>query len=254
MRFAIGIFTLCCLLFMAAPARAQQSQDSAGSGMITIDDFADSIEWMATSYEDIVILWILPKNWEVAEQGVDPETGELDERMGRYVLMARAPMFEDETEPDMVIELSIYRTSLHEGLPEDATKEEVAEHEEEMMLAFLDTQISEALHNGLVCLTESEDMGFLPYGTGTRPPTYFFPLKFATPNNETMIYTFSSAYKDRVWGLRFLMKEEQVDNYLPLVALIVNNSFAMTEEEYTQGHYDMESPEGQEPPAASESE
>lgn len=241
MRIAIAIaVALACL--QAAWAQEGPPEGTVGSGAITIEDL-NNIEVFATHREGIVVFFVLPPGWPVAEPGVDRETGELDESLVRYTLLSRSPVADENEVADLVFEMTIFKEALPEEWAEDLTEEEKAELEQAAFWDFLNAQLGAAINSGLKVVSDTADIAAQPYGTGTRPATYFVPIYYETQGGGAMIYTFTSLYAGKVWMLKFLVKEEQVDNYGALIAFILNNSFAMTEAEFDAGHYDVPPPQ-----------
>jgi hypothetical protein len=233
------------VMLLVQPAWAQDSvpEDTVGSGAITFEDLSEGLEVFATHREGIVVFFVLPVGWPVAEPGADRETGELSEELGRYTLLSRSLVADDDEAADLVFEMTVFSNALPEEWAEGTTEEEQAELEKSAFWDFLDVQMSQSLRAGLHCVTPAEEIKAKPYGTGTRPPTYFVPIFYEPQGGGARIYTFSSVYDGKVWMLKFLVKEDQIDNYGALIALITNNSFAMTEAEFEAGHYDIPPPQ-----------
>lgn len=242
MKTAIA-FALVILLAQGAWAQTGPPEDSGGSGAISFEDLSDNIEVFATHREGIVVFFILPVGWPVAEPGVDRATGELDEELSRYTLLSRSPVVDEDEAADLVFELSIFRYGLPDEWSDGVTEEEKSELERAAFWDFLDVQMSANLEAGLHCATPTEEIKAKPYGTGTRPPTLFVPIFYEPRGGGARMYTFTSTHAGKVWMLKFLVKEDQIDNYGALIALVVNNSFAMTEAEFEAGHYDVPPPQ-----------
>jgi hypothetical protein len=232
----LTIVALAGLLLTAVPAWAQEEStedESAGSGLITFEDLSQNLVVCATEFEGIVVLYVLPKGWEGAEQGVDRQTGKLDEELNRYVLLSRSPMADENEAPDMVFELSIFRQGLPEDWDEGLSEDEKQEMEESAFWDFIDAQMSQALKDQWHCVTPQSEIQAKPYGTGTRAPTFFVPV-FYEREGKVNIYTFTSITSGKIWMLKFLVKAEQADNYGALIALILNNTFAMPKEKFEE--------------------
>ena len=230
----LWVVLLAAVLLLPVAAHAQATEGGeGGSGVITIDQLDKDLEVFFTEYAGINVFYVLPRGWDVGEQGVDKETGKLMENVNRYVLVSRSPVVDENDVPDLVFELSIFDYGLFDGMPAGVSDEERATYEQESFMAFLDVQLSDALNSGLHCLSDPGDIRPKPYGTGTRPPTLFVPIYYET-QGAAKIYTFTSAYDGKVWMLKFLVKADQVQNYGGLIALILNNSFALTPEEFAE--------------------
>lgn len=211
----------------------QDNPDDTGSGVITAEQLSDDISVCITKFEGIVVFYILPRGWEGAEQGVNRQTGKLDEDLNRYVLLSKSPMTDDNGVPDLVFELSIYREVLPESWDENLSEDEKSDMEQAAFWDFIDTQMSLNAKAGWHCVTPTDQIKAKPYGTGTRPQTLFVPI-FYEREGKVNIYTFTSITAGKVWTMKFLVKSDQADNYGALIALILNNSFAMTEDEFAK--------------------
>ncbi|MBN2082064.1 hypothetical protein JW859_07635 [bacterium] len=242
MRKALIIMLFAILA--ATPVWAQDDPNERGSGAISIDDLEDSINVCTTVFEGIAVFYILPKGWEGAEQGVDRKSGVLDEELNRYVMMSRRPLVEGDDTEDFVFELSIYRYGIPTDWGEEVTPEERAELEESAFWDFINMQMSESIKSGMDCVSPAESIKAKPYGVGTRKPTYFVPV-FYRLDDQLNIYTFTSVTAGKIWTVKFLVEADQAENYEALIALILNNSFAMTEAQFAeyQAQYGKEVPE-----------
>lgn len=218
-------------LLAAAPAWAQDDAQEGGSGVITRDDWANNISNCITKFEGIVVLYVVPKGWEGAEQGVDPKTGKLDEDQNRYVLLSKSPRADENGVPECLFELSIYREVLPEEWDESLSKEEQSEMEQAAFWDFIDAQMKLNAKLGWHCDTPTDDIKSIPYGTGVRPPTYFVPVQYER-EGKVRLYTFTTITADKVWTMRFLVQVAQAKNYEALIAFILSNSFAMSEEKF----------------------
>lgn len=238
--YGLWAIVLAALLLVPVAAQAQTTapSDAIGSLVITNEQMANDVEVFITAHAGINVFYILPRGWDVGEQGVDKETGELMENVNRYVLVSRSPVVDENDVPDLVFELNIFDYGLLDGMPEGLSDEERMRYEADAFTSFLDVQLSDALNSGLHCLSNPGDIVPKPYGTGTRPKTLFVPIYYETQGGAE-IYTFTSAYAGKVWMLKFLVKADQVANYGGLIALILNNSFALTPEEFDEYNQDM---------------
>lgn len=234
-------------LLAAGPAWAQEGDEPYDSGLITFEDLSEDLSVCITSFEGIVVFYVLPRGWEGAEQGVDRQTGKLDEELNRYVLLSRSPMTDESEAPDLVFELSIFREVLPSEWDAGLSEDEKSEMEEAAFWEFIDAQMAVNAKAGWHCVTPLEEIKAKPYGTGTRPPTLFVPI-FYEREGKVNIYTFTSITAGKVWVIKFLVKTDQVDNYGALIALILNNSFAMPEEAFEeyQQMYGQDTPQSPE--------
>jgi len=224
---------IAAMLMLALPAYAQDDvpDDTIGSGAITVEQLQEDLEVFISGREGIVVFYVLPRGWSIAEQGIDPDTGEYIGAIPKYIVGSRSPVIDEKEAPDMVFELNIYRLGLLDDMDEGLSEEEIAAYESARFGEFLDQQLSQNITLGLDCVSQAAEIAPKPYGVGNRPPTYFVPIYYQS-DGGAMIYTFTSVTAGKVWMLKFLVQEEQVENYQALVALVVNNAFAMSDEEF----------------------
>lgn len=215
-------------LLLAAPAWAQEDPADGGAGVIA---GPDNIANCITKFEGVVVFYVLPKGWEGAEQGVDRETGELDEDLQRYVLLSRSPRTDANGAPDLVFELSIYREALPSSWDADLSAAERAEMEQAAFWEFIDAQLAVNTEEGWELVTPEASIAAKPYGTGARPSTYFVPVSYERAG-RLRLYTFTTVTAGKVWSLKFLVSAEQDRNYTALISFILNNSFAMSEAQF----------------------
>lgn len=219
-------------LLAAAPAWAQDSAGESGAGVISVPDL-DNIANCVTLFEGLAVLYVLPKGWEGAEQGVDRQTGKLDEELKRYVLLSRSPQRDDNGAPHLVFELSIYRQALPVEWDASLSAAERAEMEQAAFWEFIDAQLAVHAEQGWELDMPQDSIAAKPYGTGARPSTYFVPVHYER-EGKIKLYTFTSVAAGKVWSLKFLVQAEQDENYQALIAFILNNSFAMSEAKFAE--------------------
>jgi hypothetical protein len=226
-------------LIIAVPAGAAHAQQNngddvppgtKGSGVITLEQMTEDLQFFRIEQEGIFVHFVLPAGWELVEEGVDPATGEVDPDIPAYVLLSRSPIHTADEPTDFIFELDIYHQGLTEDLPADLPEEE--RNPGVQLWNFLNAQMSLYLKGGLTCRTARNEIEAKPYGTTSpqRQPTFFVPLAYDTPTGAEL-YTFTTFTGDKVWTLKFLVAEDQIDNYGALIALILDNSFGLTEKE-----------------------
>jgi hypothetical protein len=237
MRLAIAAL-LVALTAQPVFAQSDPPDDYFGSLAITLEQLSEDVVNYISQREGIAVFYVLPRGWEVAEQGVDPETGEINPDMPKYIVGSRSPVIDEEEAPDLVFELNIYRHGLLEEMPEGLGEDERRQYEQDEFFNFLDVQLATNIALGLSCANPNEIYP-KPYGLGSREPTYFVPIYYETEGGS-MVYTFTSVTAGKVWMLKFLVKESQIENYTPLVSLIVNNCFALTDADFAAWQEYME--------------
>ncbi len=233
------ILIVSALLLLATTAFAQTSQDDREkgldherSGVITLEQLQKDLKTHHTGFGGIVVSFVLPKGWEPIEATVNPKTLKQYEEIGIYSLVAAAPTEDENEPPDMVFELDIFEKSLLADLPPETPIEE--RQPVFQMWNFLNEQINFHIKGNLKLVTPIREIKPQPYGTSPeREPTWFTHLKFEIPDGG-MLYTFTALSGDKVWMLKFYVEEGQTENYGALIALILNNTFGLTEAEFSE--------------------
>lgn len=227
--------SLLCLGLSATAAHAQnQGEDvppgTKGSGVITLDQLTEELQFFRVEQNDIFVHFVLPAGWELVEEGIDPATGEVKPDIPAYVLLSRSPVHTPDEPTDFLFELDIYHEGLTENLPDDVPEEE--RNPGVQLWNFLNSQMSLYLRGGLTCRTPRNDIKAKAYGTTSpqRDPTLFVHLSYDTPSGAEL-HTFTTFTGDTVWEIKFLVAEGQIENYGALIALILDNSFGLTEDE-----------------------
>jgi hypothetical protein len=233
-------------LLAVTPAFAQ-GDDEGGSVALTLEQLANEIENYITPKSGIVVHHVLPKNWELIEQGKDETTGRLKDGLPVYVLVSRAPVAQKNDPTDLIFELSIYEQGLLDNLPANTPADEKKVGIQ--FRKFINAQMSFFLKSGFK-VRGQVDFKAKPYGgfqidpkTGkkfaTRPPQYFVPIAYdvpqdpKNPNSRTAIlYTFNTFTADKVWTLKFLVNKDRAEDYEGLIAIVLNNSFALSEADH----------------------
>jgi hypothetical protein len=235
MRFTFVVLVLGCLA-LAAPAMAQAPKDerpagTIGSGAITIEQIKNEVVEYTAKRNGINVFFVLPRGWELQEEGLDKKTGSLVEGVPAYMLLSRAPVAKPEDPTDLIFELRIYEKGLTQDLPKDMSAED--RDQKARFKAFLDSQLSQALSRGWKVMTDTKDIVPKPYGPKDRPygQTAFVPIFYQTKEGA-MLYTFTTVTWDSVWMMSFLVTKDQTDNYGALMALMLDNSFALTDQQF----------------------
>jgi hypothetical protein len=240
------LFALALLLLPAAALAQGKNQKGSeppgaiGSGAVTLKQLTEELQFLETEKESIVISFVLPKGWEIEEQGIDAKTKKLNEDLNVYSLISHAPVAKTGDPSDLIFELKIYKKGLLDNLPPDTPADQ--RNAGVQLWKFLNAQISINVRGGLKCTTPAQDIDKKPYGPGPplREYTWFVPIQYDVPplpgshGPGSMLYTFTSMTGDKVWMLRFLVSKDQVDNYGALIALVLHNTFGMTKDEYEQ--------------------
>jgi len=231
------IAMLLCLTLPAVSAAAQTkgSDDdvppgTVGEGLITLEQLTNELQFFRIEREGIYVHFVLPTGWELVEQGIDPTTGEVDPDIPYYGLLSRTPRNAPDEPTDFIFELDIYNRGLLDDLPADTPAEE--RNPGVQMRHFVNEQLTIYLKGGLKCRTKRNEVQAKAYGTTSpqRDPTYFVPLAYDTPTGAEL-YTFATFTGDKVWEVKFLVAKGQIDNYGALIALILDNTFGLTEEQ-----------------------
>ena len=234
-RFTSLFLVLGCIM-LAVPALAQSGTENRpkgtlGSGAITIEQIQSEIVQYTAQRNGINVFFVLPRGWELKEEGLDSKTGELIDGVPAYMLLSRAPVARPDDPTDLVFELRIYDQGLTENLPADLSEED--RDQKVRFRAFLDAQLNQALSRGWKVLSETKDIIPKPYGPNDRPygQTAFVPIFYETKEGAKL-YTFTTVTWDTVWMMSFLVAKDQTDNYGALMALMLDNTFALTDEQF----------------------
>ena len=236
------IIMLACgmLLVLNLGAWAQTSKediekqlDHERSGVITLEQLQKDLNTHHTGFGGIVVSFVLPKGWDPVEATVDPKTKLQYEEIGVYSLVAASPTLEPEEPPDMVFELDIFEKGLLSDLPDSTPEAE--RNPVFQMQNFLNEQINFHIKGGLEFITPVRDIKPKKYGTSlVRDATWFTHIKFEVPEGGGMLYTFTSLTGDIVWMVKFYVADGQTENYSALIALILNNTFGLSEQEFNE--------------------
>jgi hypothetical protein len=239
MRFVYYMIVVLVLLAavpaFAAPTKPPKSTsdpDTNPSGVITLEQLTKELQYLTAQKEGIVVNFILPKNWEVVEEGIDAKTGKVREDLNVYSLLSRRPVADPKDPTDFIFELDIYKHGLTEGgqtNPKTGKPSTPADQFKE----FLDVQMGINIKGGLKVTSKPGEIVPHEYGPKNRPKTIFVPVFYETPSGA-MFYTFTSVAGDKIWQMKFLVSKDQTENYGALIALILDNSFGMTEAEFQE--------------------
>ena len=222
----IAAAVISCLFATGALAQSGTPKGSAGGGAITIEQLTKLLEPHIAEKFGIVVHFVLPKGWELVEQGVDPKSGKMVEGHNRYVLLSRRPMDDPKEPTDFIFELSIFEHPLDVGsLSKDASAEELRKALGEQLSEFLNVDMSDNLRAKFDLVSKPSDIKAKEYRKGT----YFVPIRYKSPEGS-MLYTFTSFEGKTIYQLKFLVSEDMVDQHGMLIALMLRNSFALTDE------------------------
>jgi hypothetical protein len=244
MRKAVPLFVI-TLLALGAPALAAQGpKDGAppgttGSGSISAEDLAANLNTMQARKHGLVINYVLPKGWTINEaKSIDKKTGKERADVGVYVVDSRRPMPDPKEPVDFVFELDVFKQGLTDDLPKNTTPAKRAEVRAERLWGFLNGQISLNLKNNLKLKTPKRAIEAKPYGPESRgKKTMFIPIEYEVlPNPKVKgdkgayLFTFTSFEGETVWMLKFLVTKGAEEEHGALIALILHNAWAVTEE------------------------
>lgn len=230
----LAIFVFVALLGGAAFAQTsskdvEKDLDHDRSGVITIEQLG-KLQTFTIKVADIAVFFVLPQGWELEEPTVDRTTGKQLDKVNVYVVYSNSVGHEDQKVPDLIFELTVFLKGLDEDLPPDIPEEQRSVGYQ--FRRFLNEQISYNLKGGLDLKTPLSAIDAKPYGTSSkRAPTLFVPLKFEVPQGGEL-YTFSSFTGNKAWQIRFYVEENQIENYGALIALILDNAFGLTKDEF----------------------
>lgn len=241
------LFTVLMTLLATTPALAQGGGDDRpkgthDSGVITFEQLQRGLQRLMTERYGIVVQYVLPAGWEVREEGVDPTTGKLRDTSNVYVLLSRRPM-PNETDPtDFIFEMDIFAHDLLADAPAGADADKRSEVMMKGFWDFLNAQMSINVKGGLKTLTPRREIDLKLYGPEDgRPKTAFVPIAYEVPpirgqkgSTGAKLFTFTSLTEGKIWVLKFLVSNDQLQNYEALIALIVNNAFGLSKEGYSR--------------------
>lgn len=236
-NYAVIVIALLLALPLAAHAQGEQFDDrpsgTIGSGSLSVEQIQQDIVQYQATRNGINVFFVLPRGWELLEEGLDEETGELAEGVPAYMLLSRAPVADPDDPTDFIFELAIYEQKIKSEGETDEQGNAVGQSEQ--FRAFLDAQLSQALGRGWKVQTPVGDIVPKPYGAEDRPfgQTAFVPIFYETQGGA-MLYTFTSVTWETIWMIRFLVSEDQSDNYGALIALMLDNTFALTDEQFEE--------------------
>lgn len=222
--FLMALSVLLLLCTTAFAQQGQQQEDGENAMVITLEQMSKDLDKFRTERDGIIVHFVLPKGWDLVEQGIDPKTGEPLEDAGVYALLARRPMPGDAP-TDFIFEMDIYERRLMEDLPADIPEEE--RKEDYQFMSFLNAQISFNARAGMKMTSEIRDIVPKEYRKGM----FWVPIYYESQSTGTKLLTFTTAIDRKLVMLKFLVSKDAMDLHKGLVALIVNNSWVITEEE-----------------------
>ncbi|MCB1222192.1 MAG: hypothetical protein H7A35_02745 [Planctomycetales bacterium] len=222
-----GLACLAAVLMLGAtPAFAQQGgqnppETGDDSMVITLKQMSENLDKFRTERDGIVVHFVLPKGWDLIEQGIDPKTGEEIKDVGMYALLARRPMPGD-TPTDFIFELDIYDRRLMEDLPADIPEED--RNESAQFWGFINAQIAMNARSGIKMTSEVRDINLKEY----RKDMAWVPIYYESQANGTRLITFTTVVDRKLVVMKFLISKDMYEVHKGLVALIINNSWVIT--------------------------
>jgi len=237
---------LSCLALAAPTGKKDKPKEegpppgTVGNIIIRAKDLSENLQMLEVPKYDIVVRYILPKGWKLEEQGKDPKTGKVREDTGIYVVTSRRPMPDPKEATDFVFELDMFEAKISAGIPKDTPQGEAYEAAFlDQFRGFLNTQVTMNLKLGNKMLTRSKDIGPKEYGPDSRgKKTVFWPIFYEVPpppgdksgSKGAILYTFTSFEGDTVYQLKFLVSKDMVEQHNGLIAIILDNTWAVTAE------------------------
>jgi len=222
-----ALLTIGACLLLGLPAHAQGTGKDLPEGTersmaITIDQMQNAVEKLRTVRDGVVVHFVLPKGWDLLEQGIDPKSGETIKDVGIYALLARRPMRGD-TPTDFIFEMDIYERRLLEDLPPDLPEEE--RQEDYQFMNFLNAQIAVNARAGMKLKSEIRDIVPKEY----RKNMYWVPIYYESQSTGSHLITFTTAVDRKLVVLKFLISKDALELHSGLVAFIINNSWVISE-------------------------
>jgi len=201
-NIVVALALLAALPALAAPDKDKKDQKdtgappgSVGAGAMTLEQITKELQYLTAQKEGIVVNFILPKGWEVVEEGIDAKTGKVREDLNVYSLLSRRPVLDPKDPTPFIFELDIYKHGLTEAVKADPKTGQIPTTAEQFK-SFLDLQMSINIKGGLKVKSKPADITPRFYGPGkTRPQTIFVPISYETPTGA-MLYTFTSVASD----------------------------------------------------------
>lgn len=229
---------------LAAPAKPQKPKDdrppgTVGSGAISYEQISAGLQYLIAAKHGIAVNYVLPKGWEVVEK-VIPGSGKSP---GVFTTMSRRKMPDPSDPTDFIYELSIYEPNITASIPKNLSKEAYDKEVGKRFREFLDAQLVVNLKGQNKVISSASDIVPKQYGpkneagVTTRPPTTFVPIHYQVPppkgqkGDAAELYTFTGLTGGHIWQLKFLVNQDAVPTYESLIAIMVNNTFALTAEQ-----------------------
>jgi hypothetical protein len=158
---------------------------------------------------------------------------------GVFTTMSRRKMASPNDPTDFIFELNIYEPNITAGI-DDKDQKKFDDAVGKRFRDFLDAQLSLNIQGKNKVISRASDIAPKKYGPtprngiSTRPQTTLVPIHYQVPppkgqGNSAELYTFTGLTGGRIWQLKFLVNADMVKTYEPLIAIIVNNAFALTD-------------------------
>jgi hypothetical protein len=224
----------------AKPAATSKPKDdrpagTVGSGAMTMEQMKSGLQYLVAQKYGISINYVLPKTWEVVTKEM-PGSGKTP---GVFVTSSRKKMPDPNDPTDFIYELSIFEPDITKGM--DPKAKDFDDKLGKAFKEFLDVQLGVNIKAKNKVVSRAGDIVPKKYGPqpdkngmSTRPQTTFVPIHYEVPppkgkGNAAELYTFTGLTGGHIWQLKFLVNQDMIQVYEPLIALIVNNTFALTD-------------------------
>jgi hypothetical protein len=226
----------------AKPAATSKPKDdrpagTIGSGAMTMEQMKSGLQYLVAQKYGVSVNYVLPKTWEVVTKEL-PGNGNTP---GVFVTSSRKKMADPNEPTDFIYELSIYQPDITKGL--DPKSKEFNDKMGQAFKEFLDSQLRYNIKGQNKVISRAGDISPKKYGPkpdkngmSTRPQTTFVPIHYEVPppkgkGDAAELYTFTGLTGGHIWQLKFLVNQDMNQVYEPLIALIVNNTFALTDQQ-----------------------
>ncbi|MDQ3023627.1 MAG: hypothetical protein M3R04_04455 [bacterium] len=211
---------------------------TVGSGAISYEQISSGLQFLIAQKHGIAVNYVLPKGWEVVEKIIPGK----DKTPGVFTTMSRRKMSDPSDPTDFIFELSVYEPNITASIPKNLDKKAYDDAVGKRFREFLDAQLVVNIKGKNKVISRAGDISPKAYGprndsgATTRPPTTFVPIHYQVPppkgkGEAAELYTFTGLTGGHIWQLKFLVNQDQLKVYESLIAMIVNNTFALTTEE-----------------------
>lgn len=236
------LLLICAGLTSAAFAQGgdDRPKGTVGSGAITMEQMQEGLQYLIAKRYGINVNYVLPEGWEVVTREI-PGKGQTP---SVFSTMSRRKMPNPSDPTNFIFELNIYEPNITAGI-DDKDQKRFDEAVGKRFRDFLDAQLSLNIKGKNKVISKANDIVPKNYGPtprngiSTRPQTTMVPIHYQVPppkgkGNAAELYTFTGLTGGRIWQLKFLVNADMVKTYEPLIAIIVNNSFALTDKQQSE--------------------